>query len=1108
MLSTSSFLRALIVAALIACLGASAAHASEPGTADAPPGEEPLEALMAAPALLSPPDGAHTTGNPNDPDSSRLLYPPLGIPTFTWDDVDASKYELEIATTPAFGASVVLRRSNLQYTSYTPTGFDETGAGLGLTEDAQHNFIDQATFYWRVRAWDDEQKQWGSFSPARTFVRHWGYVPQLLGPAHLSTQSGTPAFSWEPVPGASFYQIQVDTSSAFGSPYISAATDVPFFTPTNSLQNDDDIFWRVRAFHRPNKGSFTGGRGGPWSEVRQFKLAWSSKSAEWDTRPLQLTPPNNANYMNRPLFCWRPVPGAKSYSIDVATNPGFVADSFVVKEAKTEGTCYTFNRDSTYKLAPDTTYYWRVTALDARGYPGQRTDEGTASAPFQFRTAPDEPPTVPSLFYPPYYYPPVLPQNFEDRTVAVPTFVWDHVEGATSYQLMVDDDPAMAEPHLAVIDTENASYTFTDPSAYGLQDGQVYYWKVRSNLSPPFSELNTRWAMRLDTRLLPVSDSVKLIQPTYRAHPWTGGFRYGQESLTYYPVFSWTAVAPAGTAEYEIEIAWDEGFVHRVHVGRTKCTEYTPVERPEPGTYFWRVRQVSPQLGPWSDPGRFIISRNFSFAIRPTFADPGLWMVAVSPSYSPPDEIGDSGLYDLHRLHLVNDSDAWCFAVLLPLPDTRLGFYLDTDHFDHSGATTPPPGRPGPQTPVAHLPEYAIYVDGPTGASEVLRWTGTSWESLGTLANILGHVIYYGVGVVEVKVPVTAIGMPGSLSVNVFSYDATGVQDVFPDQPGDAQMAAFLTEGTAPTPLYPANAPSDPSLAVVERNTPVLIWRHHDSLAPRGVQATLFFQTFQDDTFSNLYESENGKAPNFTSSAAWFWDANPYWAPQVHYSDNDSYNWRVSRAGFGPSAPHRFSKAGYVPTDLTVEPLVSDIGDGVAYTDRTPAFHWEPAQSAVKYRWELYEGSVRKASQDVMMPFYAPTDALKDGTYTWKVWAIDARGRLTEEAAQGAFSKVSPPVRGLRVYLTASALELVWHPVENAAYYKVLIASDDQFSRSLQSYTTSNSVFSPEAVPKAARTGSFFVRVITCDNEGNEGPYVDLYFQSPQQYLPLVLTED
>ena len=35
--------------------------------------------------------------------------------------------------------------------------------------------------------------------------------------------------------------------------------------------------------------------------------------------------------------------------------------------------------------------------------------------------------------------------------------------------------------------------------------------------------------------------------------------------------------------------------------------------------------------------------------------------------------------------------------------------------------------------------------------------------------------------------------------------------------------------------------------------------------------------------------------------------------------------------------------------------------------------------------------SVRKASQDVMMPFYAPTDALKDGTYTWKVWAIDAR---------------------------------------------------------------------------------------------------------------------
>ena len=44
----------------------------------------------------------------------------------------------------------------------------------------------------------------------------------------------------------------------------------------------------------------------------------------------------------------------------------------------------------------------------------------------------------------------------------MPTFVWDHVDGASSYQLLIDDDPAMAEPHVALVQTENASYTFTD----------------------------------------------------------------------------------------------------------------------------------------------------------------------------------------------------------------------------------------------------------------------------------------------------------------------------------------------------------------------------------------------------------------------------------------------------------------------------------------------------------------------------------------------------------------------------------------------------------------------------------------------------------------------
>ena len=1055
--------------------------------------EEGVVALLAAPGLLAPADGAHTTGNPNDPTPGRLLLEPLGIPTFSWNAANTTKYELEIANTPAFGASVVLRRSNLQYTSYTPTGFDETGSGLGLSEDAQNNFIDDATFYWHVRAWDDGQKQWGEFSPTSSFTRHWGYVPQLTLPLAGSTESLTPYFSWEAVPGASFYQIQVDTSSSFGSPYLAVTTEVPFYTPVNSIPNDDDIFWRVRAFHRPNSGSPTGGRGGPWSEVRQFKLAWSAKSSLGDTRPLLLTPPNNANHTNRPLFCWQPVAGAKSYVIDVATNSGFVADSFVVDGAKTENTCFSFNRSGSYQLLTDTTYYWRVAAVDAQGWSGQRTDDGTASAPFQFRTSAVEPPLVPTMLYPPYYYPPVAAEGFEDRTVTMPTFVWDHVDGATTYQLLLDDDPAMNSPYLAEVTTENASYTFTDFASFPVTPDRIYYWKVRSNLSPGWSEVNTTWMARIDPTQAAVFDAVKLIQPTYQPEPWTGGKLYGQESLTYYPSFSWTAVAAVGSARYQVQIAYDEAFTYLVHQGETDFPEYTPIDRPEPGTYFWRVRPIAPVAGSWSNVGRFIVSRNFSVSLRPE---------AV---FAPAGEAGDAAAQDLTVFSLVNDSDKWSLVIPIAKAGTRLGVFIDTDHFDGSGAPSAPAGKDGPQVPNAHLPEYAIYWDGDTDINQFWRWTGTAWEGGGSLTGILGSATHNGTAL-ELQIPVTGINRPSSPSLLVFTFGSDhAILDRLPNLPGQMGIATFLTEGTSPTPLYPVNEPTDPALAEVLRDTPVLLWRHHDALYPTFI-ATYFFETFQDDTFSNLYESENGRAPNYTYAAQWFWDAATHWAPQVHYSDNDSYNWRVERSGWGPSAPHSFAKAGYVPNGLGIAPVVPDPAGLAVFTDRTPSFSWSPVQSAVKYRWELYEGSVLRAKMDVMMPYYTPTDCLKDGTYTWKVWAIDARGRLSQEAAQASFSKVSPAVGNLTLDYSGSRLQLGWQPVLNAAYYKVLIASDDQFSRNLQSYTTHNSLFTPEEQPRAVKQGAFYVRVISCDNNGQEGPYVEVFFKTPKVMLPAVFS--
>ena len=99
-----------------------------------------------APQLISPAYGTETTGNPSDPDTSRVLHEPLGLPTFEWQDLGASKYQLEVATTAAFGDSVILRISNLQYTTFTPSGTGETGTGFSLTEESGE-FTDSA-FAW------------------------------------------------------------------------------------------------------------------------------------------------------------------------------------------------------------------------------------------------------------------------------------------------------------------------------------------------------------------------------------------------------------------------------------------------------------------------------------------------------------------------------------------------------------------------------------------------------------------------------------------------------------------------------------------------------------------------------------------------------------------------------------------------------------------------------------------------------------------------------------------------------------------------------------------------------------------------------------------------
>jgi hypothetical protein len=105
------------------------------------------------------------------------------------------------------------------------------------------------------------------------------------------------------------------------------------------------------------------------------------------------------------------------------------------------------------------------------------------------------------------------------------------------------------------------------------------------------------------------------------------------------------------------------------------------------------------------------------------------------------------------------------------------------------------------------------------------------------------------------------------------------------------------------------------------------------------------------------------------------------------------------------------------------------------------------------------------------------------------------------------FTKDSDVVPIRSVEFTSRTLVLHWEPVDFAAYYRVEIADDPQFSRDFKFYTTYNASFTPREVPKATEDGSFYWRVYMYDNRNNPGPYIDLNIDVyPEKvYLPLVV---
>jgi uncharacterized repeat protein (TIGR01451 family) len=203
----------------------------------------------------------------------------------------------------------------------------------------------------------------------------------------------------------------------------------------------------------------------------------------------------------------------------------------------------------------DNSYYWRVRPV----YDSQATRRGAWSAGSRFERAG------------------FIAQNLGTSvTFATPTFAWDMVEGATGYDLEVDNDPGYGSPEISVTTTRN-SYT----PARTLEQG-AYHWRVRArrrnNVANDWTATQT-----LDLALPSVAGLATVPAGEARRAP----------TFCWTPLLAMDNGTPVLAAhKYRLQASLDPTFSAAYETTDTEQPCWTPMKGYADGAYYWRVALI------------------------------------------------------------------------------------------------------------------------------------------------------------------------------------------------------------------------------------------------------------------------------------------------------------------------------------------------------------------------------------------------------------------------------------------------------------------------------------------------------------------------------------
>ena len=188
-----------------------------------------IVAAPLAPALAEPIDAANNVSI---------------TPTLSWTKAPgATTYRLQVSLSTTFSVTIV-----------NDSTIADTTKTIGPLQNS-------ATYYWRVSAKNDGGTS--AWSQARSFTTIVAApeVPTLAVPADSAKNIQlNPALSWNPVPGAIRYHLQVSTSRTFTSVTLDDSTLNTTSRSIGPLSLATSFYWRLRAWNPGGWGVFSSPR--------------------------------------------------------------------------------------------------------------------------------------------------------------------------------------------------------------------------------------------------------------------------------------------------------------------------------------------------------------------------------------------------------------------------------------------------------------------------------------------------------------------------------------------------------------------------------------------------------------------------------------------------------------------------------------------------------------------------------------------------------------------------------------------------------------------------------------------------------------------------------